>query len=91
MASVLTGRCATEAKDWERAIVIIGLNDLADVPNSCLVLVGLVTAVVEGSLVARVTVASCVVDACNEADLPAGTKIVNESGRGENLKLREDE
>ena len=90
MTRLLAGRYAAEAIDWERLVVVVGLNDSADVPQRLLVLVWLiVAAVVERVGCTWIAVAASVVDGSDEADLPACAQVVDKSGWNEDVELSE--
>ena len=78
---------ATEAKHGETAIVIVWLHNLADVPESLLVLV-LVIRIIEVKRAHLIWVAiTCrVIDGGNERYLPTRAQVINESRALINLK-----
>ena len=78
VANGLTMRLASKAEHREGLVVIVWLNDISNVPKCLLILVQLVTDEVKRILVARVAVTRSIVNACNKADLPASTKVVDE-------------
>lgn len=58
-------RDATESEDWEAPITVIGLNDLANVIESRLVLI-LCPHVMQRARVAWFSIRSSVIDGCHE-------------------------
>ena len=87
----LTLRLAAEAKDWERPVIVVRLDDLAHVPKSLLILIVSRTGVVQRIWAARITITGSIVDTCDKADLPTSSEIVNEAGRLEHFENTEDE
>jgi len=71
VACALSLRLAAKAEDWERLIVVIRLYNATNIPKSLLVLIWLVATVVERLRIGRNAIASCVINAGNEANLPA--------------------
>ena len=81
---------AAKAEDRERFVIVVRFDNVADVPERLLVLIGLVFSnVMKRVWGRRMAIASSVVDSGDEADLPASTEVVNEGGWLEDYKLFE--
>jgi len=80
---------AAKAEDRERFVIVVRFDNVADVPERLLVLIGLVSNVMERLWGRRRAIATSVVDSGDEADLPASTEVVNEGGWLEDYKLFE--
>ena len=84
-------RYPSKSKDWEAAVVVIRLDDLADVPQRLLVHVLIPVAIeMERTHLSGVTVTGGVVDGADEADLPTRAQVVHQVGAGVHFKLIKD-
>lgn len=91
MARALARRHATKTEHRERLIVVIGLNDTANIKERLLILIGRVSNEMKRVLAPRVTIAAGVVDTGDKADLPTGAQVVNEGGRHKDFEFPEIE
>lgn len=80
---------STEAEDREPLVIVVRFNNVTDVPERLLVLVGPISAIMERVFISRIAIAASVVDTSDEADLPAGTEVVYEGGWRVDFKLIE--
>lgn len=81
---------AAEAEGGELLRLVVGLEDLADLVDSLLVLV-VGTEIVEGRRQRRRTVGGSVVDSQSKTNLPAGSQIIDEGWSVVLFKLSEGE